>query len=230
MPMPPPRLFLLIASAAFLFSVPAHAQLRFAQTSANLTTTADAQTLTAQFPFQNTGTNPIFVAGLTTSCPCTTAQTDKKHLSPGETGTVVVTYKIGASEGPQSHTITLLTNETGGTTYTLTVKADLPASPRATLPRVVNVTPTLLFWSKKPFATKTIRVDLRGFDGAKLTATCANPIFSISINISADKHEALIAITPDASATDARAELLLSLEHPTEKIAAPPVALTLQLR
>lgn len=226
MQMPRLRLTLLIATAFFFVSQPARAGLRFAQNSVHLKATAEDQTLTTQFSFQNTGTEPIFVASLTTSCPCTTAQIEKPHIAPDENAVITVTYKIGASEGPQSQTVTLLTNEKEGATYTLTIKVDIPKRTRTELPRVVPVTPTLLFWSKKPFQTKAVKVDLRGIEDAKVSATCDNNTFKISLGNSFDKHEAVLEITPDACTTEARAELTIVIERGTEKIANHPVSLT----
>lgn len=230
--MQPPRLRV-VRILAFLvaFASPhARAELRFTETTATLTTTTEAGTLTAHLPFQNTGATAVFIAGLTTSCPCTTAQTDKKYFAPNERGIVSVTYKIGAAEGPQSQTVTLLTNENDSTAYTLTVKADLPARPRATLPRTIPVSPTLLFWSKKPLQPKTVKVDLRGIEDAKIHATCASPAFKISIAQSSSSSEAAITLTPDATAASTRGDLLITVERGSEKIVLPPVPLTVQVK
>ena len=227
--MQPPRLrFVSFASAALLALASARAELRFTQTSATLSATADADTLSARFPFQNTGPATVFVAGLTTSCPCTTAQTDKKHLAPGESGTVTVVFKIGAAEGPQSQTVTLLTNENDGASYTLTVKADLPKRIQAGLPRVVPVSPSVLFWSKKPFPTKSVNVDLAQFKDAEITARCTSDAFKITRAVSPDKRAAVVEITPLDTTTNARGELLITVQSGSKKISAQPVPLTVR--
>ncbi len=231
MQLPRLRLILLLATTALPTLGTARAELRFAQTSATLTASNAPDILTAQFPFQNTGASAVFIAGLTTSCPCTTAQTGKNHFAPGEHGTVSVTYKIGTAEGPQSHTVTLLTNENESTSYILTVKATLPARPRATLPRTIPVTPTLLFWSKKPLQPKSVKVDLRGFDDAKVSATSSSPAFEISLAQSSASHEAVITLTPDAIApASTRGELLITVERGSDKTLLPPIPLTVQVK
>ncbi|MGC4073579.1 MAG: DUF1573 domain-containing protein [Nibricoccus sp.] len=222
------RTALLIVTVAFFEPTSAHAELRFAQTSVQLKATAEDQILSTQFSFQNDGTEAVFVASLTTSCTCTSAQIDKMHFAPGETGVVSVTYKIGSNEGPQSQIITLLTNEKDGSAYTLTFKADIPKRTRAELPHVVPVTPTFLFWSKKPFQTKTVNVDLRGLEEANVSATCTHAGFKVSINDSADKQGAVLEITPADSMSDVHDELIITIKSKASKVVSYPVALTIR--
>jgi hypothetical protein len=221
-----PRLLLVLAAATFSTPGSARAELRFAQTDVRVKAAADDRVLTATFPFQNVGTEPVFVTSVTTSCTCTTAQTDKIHLAPNESGVITATYKIGANEGAQKQTITVLTNEKEAAAYTLSIGADVPKHALAELPRVIPVTPALLFWSKKPFATKTVKVDLTGITGARVSASCSNEAFKISTRESPDKQLVFLDVTPDESASDTRGELHISVANHSYKPTNIVVALT----
>ena len=73
------RIVFLLASAVFLLSLPLRlAGLEWTTTRVELSATAGDSELVADFPFKNTGTSPVSILNLQTSCDCTVA-TEPKH-------------------------------------------------------------------------------------------------------------------------------------------------------
>ncbi|WP_438480252.1 DUF1573 domain-containing protein [Oleiharenicola lentus] len=84
-----------------------------------------------QFELRNTGTKPVTITGITTSCSCTTADPESSKLAAGEKTTLWVLFTIGARTGQQEKTITVTTDDPQSASTTLTLKVKLlePATP-----------------------------------------------------------------------------------------------------
>ncbi len=63
----------------------------------------------AVFSLKNTGTQPLLIADVVTSCGCATPQYDKKPVKPGETMKITVEMKI-KEEGYFEKTISVYCN------------------------------------------------------------------------------------------------------------------------
>lgn len=63
-----------------------------------------------KFEVTNTGTAPLLLTNIQTSCGCTTPKWSKKPLAPGEKGFVIVTYNAKGRPGPFTKTITVFNN------------------------------------------------------------------------------------------------------------------------
>lgn len=81
------------------------------------------------FEVRNTGRGKLEIAGVSTSCGCTTAEVGKRRLAPGEAAELVVTYD------PQAHD-----GATGQFMRIVYVRTDDPDVPEATLTIHVQVT------------------------------------------------------------------------------------------
>lgn len=78
------------------------------------------------FKFTNTGTQPLKIDKVQTSCGCTGAAVDAKtEYLKGETGEISVTFNTQGRQGVQEKTITIMTNETDGVPKTLTITCDI---------------------------------------------------------------------------------------------------------
>lgn len=199
--------------ACLLLVSAAQAELQFKTTAHELKATAQDRELRAVYPFTNTGTTPVWLLNLTTSCGCTAATSDKSEYQPGETGQISVIYTIGLSEGSHTHTITFQTNETGTPTYTLKITADIPTSRKQFTLTPPPVSPRELSWLRQPYTTKTITVDLRQHPGFEFTATCNHPQFQLKIETPRPGY-ACIEVTPAPGKDAARAELTLLFTAP----------------
>lgn len=201
---------------ALLLPVAAVAKLNFPESTAQLKAKETDKTLVAKYRFTNAGPEAIDVLSLTSSCACTVPALEQKHYEPGESGTVVVTYDIGINEGHQSQTITIVTNEKTENSYALTFKADLPRVLRAGLPPAEPVSPRALYWTKRPFETKTVTVNFP--EASKLAATCNRADdFQIETEDPAGKRQAQIKVTPKSSAGEVTGDLTVAIDTPAGK-------------
>ena len=202
----------LLLFTLFLASV-AHAELQFKTTALELKATNKDKELKAVYPFTNTGTAPVWLLNLTTSCGCTTATSDKSEYQPGETACITAIDTIGLTEGRHTHTITFQTNETDTPTYALKITADLPSGQKQLTHTLPPVSPRTLSWLRQPYAAKTITIDLRQHSGCKFTATCDHPQFQLKIDTTRP-GTALIEVTPAAGKDATHAELSLIFTSP----------------
>ena len=85
------------------------------------------------------------------SCGCTTAQSQKDEVPPGEKGEITATFNIGDRTGTQIKTVTVETDEQTNPKTVLTLKA--------VIPQQLEISPMFVFWKQgeKP-EPKTISV------------------------------------------------------------------------
>ena len=62
------------------------------------------------FTYTNSGTGPLVINAVSTSCGCTVPKYDKKPMSPGEKSSLEVVFNTAGYEGIQSKTITVQSN------------------------------------------------------------------------------------------------------------------------
>jgi len=63
------------------------------------------------FPFRNTGAETLAIAGIQTSCGCTSAKADCKEVPAGGTGSVQVRFDIGGRKGEQVKAVIVRTSD-----------------------------------------------------------------------------------------------------------------------
>ncbi|MBX9852800.1 MAG: DUF1573 domain-containing protein [Cytophagaceae bacterium] len=62
------------------------------------------------FKFKNTGTQPLIVTDVVTTCSCTAKRWTKEPIPPGNTGEVILTFDSAGKQGIQNKVITILSN------------------------------------------------------------------------------------------------------------------------
>lgn len=62
------------------------------------------------FKFQNTGTEPLMILQVQTTCGCTAPEWPKKPIPPGQTAEIVVNFNSSKKVGRQNKIITVYTN------------------------------------------------------------------------------------------------------------------------
>jgi hypothetical protein len=92
----------------------------------------------AVFTFKNTGSEPVRILKVSSSCGCTVPKMDKKVYQPGESGRIEAVFTYGGRMGIQRKRITVKTSGGGDQTHLLTMVTDIPAW--------VEVSPRLLRW------------------------------------------------------------------------------------
>jgi len=69
---------------SIIISLSARAELKWEQTSVELHPTPADKQAVGHFKYQNTGKTPVHFKSVHASCGCTTAQTQKDEVPPGE--------------------------------------------------------------------------------------------------------------------------------------------------
>src|SRR5437016_9879972 len=125
---------------SIFFCVGARAELKWEQSTIDLHPAVGDKTAVAHFKYHNTGTTAVHFKSVKASCGCTTTQTQKEMVNPGEKGEVVATFNIGDRTGPQMKTVTVQTDDPNPSqaTTVLTLKADIP--------QAVDVRPAFVYW------------------------------------------------------------------------------------
>lgn len=66
--------------------------------------------VTYTFKFTNSGTEPLLVSEVVTTCGCTATKWTKEPVLPGKEGEIVATFNSENKMGRQNKTITILSN------------------------------------------------------------------------------------------------------------------------
>jgi hypothetical protein len=153
----------------------ARAELKWEQTMIELhPAPADKQAI-GHFKYQNTGKTPIHFKSVKASCGCTTAQSQKEEVPPGDKGEITATFNIGDRTGTQIKTVTVETDESPNQKTVLTLKAEIPQQ--------LEVSPNFVFWKQgdKP-ETKTINVKVgKEFTVKHIKVTSSTPDFQTKV-------------------------------------------------
>src|ERR1700730_9084923 len=91
---------------SIVISLSARAELKWEQSTIELHPTPADKQAVGHFKYQNPGKTPVHFKSVHASCGCTTAQTQKDEVAPGEKGEITATFNIGDSTGLQVKTVT----------------------------------------------------------------------------------------------------------------------------
>lgn len=80
------------------------------------------------FKYKNTGTEPLIVSEVITTCGCTATQWFKSPLAPGKEAELSTTFNSDGKMGRQNKVITILSNATNNATTVSILCNVLPAA------------------------------------------------------------------------------------------------------
>jgi hypothetical protein len=167
----------------------ARAELKWDKTEVELHPTPADKQAVGHFTYQNTGKEPVHFKSVHASCGCTTAQTQKDQVPPGEKGEITATFNIGDRTGTQVKTVTVETDDPATPKTVLTL--------RTIIPQQLEITPTFVFWKQgeKP-DPKTITVKVgKEFTVNHNKVTSSSPDFQTKVE-EAGKGEFKIDVQP----------------------------------
>jgi hypothetical protein len=167
----------------------ARADLKWEQTAVELHPATTDKQAVGHFKYQNTGKTPVHFKSVHASCGCTTAQTQKDVVQPGEKGEITATFNIGDRTGTQIKTVTVETDEAPNKRTVLTLKA--------VIPQQLEISPTFVFWKQgdKP-DPKQISVKVgKDFTVKHIKVTASSPNFQTKVE-DTGKGEFKIDVTP----------------------------------
>src|SRR5213594_4143201 len=153
----------------------ARAELKWEQTAVELHPAATDKQAVGHFKYQNTGKTPVHFKSVHASCGCTTAQSQKDEVPPGDKGEITATFNIGDRTGTQIKTVTVETDEAANQKTVLTLKT--------VIPQQLEITPPFVFWKQgdKP-DPKTITVKVgKEFTVKHIKVTSSSPDFQAKV-------------------------------------------------
>ena len=167
----------------------ARGELKWDKTEVELHPTPADKQAVGHFTYQNAGKEPVHFKSVHASCGCTTAQTQKDQVPPGEKGEITATFTIGDRTGTQVKTVTVETDDPANPKPVLTL--------RTIIPQQLEITPTFVFWKQgeKP-DPKTITVKVgKEFTVNHIKVTSSSPDFQTKVE-EAGKGEFKIDVQP----------------------------------
>jgi hypothetical protein len=194
-------LLCLNASAAF-------GQLTWQSTEQTFNSKPQDASVTAKYKFTNTGTQPIKIQNVRTSCGCTTTALSKTEYAPGESGEIDARFTFAGRTGQQEKAIMVVTS-------------DNPDSPtilklRVNIEELVKVDPEVVLWrvGDQP-SPKSIHILVAEDAQVKaLTVTSNNPGIKVKLTELKPGKEYEAEVTPDNAAQPAQATLMIKTDYP----------------
>jgi hypothetical protein len=195
---------------SLLLSVPAFAQLKWDTLEQNIKAKPGDKEVVATYRFTNSGSTPITIDTVKTSCGCTTVALAKNNYSPGESGEIVARMDIASRTGHQEKSIVVTTKEHPKTPTVLKLLADIPE------PVVMN--PSFVMWAVgEPPKPKTIDIRVSdGFPAKLLKVDSDNPDIKVEVNEVRPGLEMQVKVTPRDTSRPESATLLVRTDYPTD--------------
>lgn len=82
----------------------------FDKTEHDFGTILQGEVVTYSFHFTNTGSTPLIISNVTTSCGCTVGDFSRAPIAPGKDGFIKATYDSKGHHGFQSRSLTVVSN------------------------------------------------------------------------------------------------------------------------
>ena len=186
----------------------AYGQLKFEQTELELhPSVADANAV-AHFKYENTGSKPIHIASVQTSCGCTVATLKSNDVAPGDKGEITATLNIGNRTGTQTKTVTVNTDDPAHAQTVLML--------RAVIPTLLEVQPIFVFWKQdEEMKPKVIKVKAgKESPVTKITVTSSDPDIAAKVEPGDGAKEWKISVVPKDKAKLHNATLTITPDYP----------------
>ena len=197
---------------SIFLSVAARAELKWEQSTIDLHPAVGDKTAVAHFKYQNTGTTPVHFKSVKASCGCTTTQSQKEVVNPGEKGEIVATFNIGDRTGQQMKTVTVQTDDPNPTqaTTVLTLKADIA--------QALEIKPTFVYWQsgEEPKPKKISIKASKDFPAKNITVKSNSPVFESKVEPGHGSGEWTIEVTPKDTSHPMGSSLVIQTDYPKE--------------
>jgi hypothetical protein len=193
-------IFVLIALAEV-----AHAELKWEQTLVELHPTFSDKQAVAHFKYENVGKTPVHFKSVHASCGCTTAQTQKDEVPPGDKGEITATFTIGGRTGTQVKTVNVQTDD-----------ANVQLTLKAIIPQLLELQPMFVTWQtgeepKAKFITAKANKDA-GI--TKLEVVSSVPDFTTKVDPGSAPNEFRISVQPKDTGKPAYTTLTIKPDSP----------------
>src|SRR5947199_4400987 len=170
----------------------ARAELKWEQTSVELHPAFSDKQAVAHFKYENVGKTPVHFKSVHASCGCTTAQTQKEQVAPGEKGEITATFNIGGRTGTQIKTVTVQTDDPDPS------HANIVLTLKAVITPLLEIQPALVYWQNGEEPKPKIITAKANKDAAikKLEVTSSIPDFTAKVDAGSAPNEFRIIVRP----------------------------------
>src|SRR5438874_107044 len=197
-------------SVSIILCLHARAELKWEQNTIDLHPALADKTAVAHFKYENVGKTPVHFKSVKASCGCTTTQSQKEVVNPGEKGEVTATFNIGERTGQQAKTVTVQTDDPNPTqaTTVLTLKA--------TIPQALEIKPTFVYWQsgEEPKPKKVSVKAAKEFPAKEITIK-SNQNFESKVE-PGKAGEWTIEVTPKDTSHPIGTALQIQTDYPKE--------------
>lgn len=186
------RTRILIFTLSIMVCAAARAELKWEQTTLDLHPGIGDKAAVAHFKYENVGKTPVHLKSVKASCGCTTTQTQKEVVNPGEKGEIVATFNIGDRTGQQLKQVTVQTDDPppAQSTTVLTLKT--------TIPQALEIKPTFVYWTtgEQPKPKKVSVKASKDFPAKNITLKSNSQNFESKVEPGSAEGEWTIEVTP----------------------------------
>jgi len=102
--------FVAIAQKPVVQKPLSNANIEFAERQHDFGDVVKGESVSHKFDFKNTGTEPLMILNVQTTCGCTAPSWPKEPIPPGESGSISVVFNSAKKIGRQNKIITVYTN------------------------------------------------------------------------------------------------------------------------
>lgn len=85
-------------------------QITFATSSHDFGDIQQGDKVNYVFEFENTGTEPLILSNVLTTCGCTATSWPREPLAPGDAGEIAVSFNSAGKMGKQNKVVTIVSN------------------------------------------------------------------------------------------------------------------------
>lgn len=202
---------MLLLSNLFLGALPLGAALQWEAMVRTPEIALGASQVAAEFPFTNTGKEPVVILSLRASCGCTVPELEKRAYAPGESGVIKATFTIGERQGAQHSVIYVQTDDPSG--------APLQLHLHLNIPQPLEITPRVVSWAQNEAnEPKQIEIQVHPHSGIDLTGVESKDRgYAAILKPSGTKGKYVVEIHPDSTASQSRAVFQLQTSKPLAK-------------
>ena len=203
---------ILTFTLSIFLCVAARAELKWEQNVVDLHPAVGDKTAVAHFKYKNTGTTPVHFKSVKASCGCTTTQSQKEVVNPGEKGEIIATFNIGDRTGQQMKTVTVQTDDPNPSQATIVLTL------KATIPQALDIKPTFVYWQsgEEPKPKKISIKASKDFPAKNITVKSNSQNFESKVEPGSTSGEWTIVVTPKDTSHPMGTALLVQSDYPKE--------------
>src|SRR6266513_190101 len=202
---------ILTFTLSIFLCIAARAELKWEQNVIDLHPAVGDKTAVAHFKYKNSGTTPVHFKSVKASCGCTTTQSQKEVVNPGEKGEIIATFNIGDRTGQQMKTVTVQTDDPNPSQATIVLTL------KATIPQALDIKPTFVYWQsgEEPKPKKISVKASKEFPAKNITVKSNSENFESKVE-AGKAGEWTIEVTPKDTSHPIGTALLVQTDYPKE--------------